>query len=99
MAFYHAELYPDNIGNGEYDGRGSYALRGVTTGAAYSNNWQELARTWKGLANKTIFGKYPVILNISTYRGGRNEVVARYRLEKDGGRWKQVYGKRGGRYV
>lgn len=99
MALYYASLYPDTIGTGEYDGKGTYALRGVTTGTAYSNNCQDLARTWKRLANEAHFSKYPVILDITTDRGGRTETVLRYRLERDGAKWKQIYGKRGGRYV
>lgn len=91
MAFYHATFYPDNIGNGEYDGMGTYALRDLTIGETWSNNKNDLARRMKEAGSRCIFGRYPVILDIEKrLTGGSNHSVLRYRLTNDLSRWKRI---------
>lgn len=94
MAFYHATFYPDNIGNGEYDGKGTYALRDLTIGETWSNNKYDLARRMKEAGSRCIFGRYPVILDIENALQEAvitsNHSVLRYRLKSDLSRWERI---------
>lgn len=89
MALYHAVFYPDNIGNGEYDGQGTYSLHDLTTGETWSNNKNDLARRMKEAGSKCIFGRYPVILEINRMRPDATPVL-RFRLKNDLSRWERI---------
>lgn len=91
MSLYHATVYPDNIGNGEYDGHGTYSIPGLTVGETWSNNKNDLARGMKKSVSRCIFGRYPVILDIKKrLTGDTVRSVLRYRLKNDLSRWERI---------
>lgn len=87
MALYHATFYPDTFGNGDYDGRGTFAPRDMTVGETYSFNKNDLARRMKDVGRKTTFNYYPIILAIKE-QDARQEL--RFRLKSEGSRWEKV---------
>lgn len=86
MALYKATFYPDNAGNGEYDGKGTYNLHGVTVGETWSNSKEDLARRMKREGLRHTFERYPVILDIT--HGDRK--VMRFRLRRDAAHWERI---------
>lgn len=86
---YYVSVYPDNLGNGEYDGRGTYAIKMER----YNNNRCYLAWHTKAICDdpNLKFGTYPIIVEIRT---AANKPVERWRKDREYGQWQRIYDDR-----